>query len=151
MIRILLLGGYGGFGGRIAWRLAAAGHAVIVAGRSIDKARAFCGQTPGLTPLALDRTGIAAALDAHRPAIVVDASGPFQAMDHIIPKACIAAGVHYVDIADSRDFVCNIVMLDDAAKAAGIVLFSGASSVPALSGAAVRQLARGMDRVRAVE
>lgn len=151
MICILLLGGYGGFGGRIARHLVAAGHRVIVAGRSIDKARAFCGDTPGLTPLALDRSQVTTALEEHEPDIVVDASGPFQAMDHAIPNACIAAGVHYIDIADSRDFVCGIRTLNKAAKAAGVVLLSGASSVPALSGAAVRHLARGMDRVRAVE
>ena len=151
MSRILLLGGYGGFGGRIAWRLAAAGHEVLVAGRSIDKARAFCGDAPSLIPLALDRSGIATALKEHKSDIVVDASGPFQAMDHAVPMACIAAGVHYVDIADSRDFVCGIRALDDAARAAGVILLSGASSVPALSGATVRHLARGMDRVRAVE
>ena len=151
MSRILLLGGYGGFGGHIARRLASAGHEVLVAGRSIDKASSFCGDAPGLIPLALDRAEIAAALEAHEPDMVVDASGPFQAMDHSIPKACIAAGVHYADIADSRDFVCGIRTLNDDARAAGVTLLSGASSVPALSGAAVRHLARGMDRVRAVE
>ena len=149
--RILLLGGYGGFGGRIARRLAAAGHEVLVAGRSFDKARAFCGETPGMVPLALDRSRIAEALGQHQPAMVVDASGPFQAMDHAIPEACITAGVHYIDIADSRDFVCGIAVLDAAAKDAGVVVLSGASSVPALSGAAVRHLAGGMDRVRSVE
>ncbi|QUT05086.1 DUF4166 domain-containing protein [Sphingobium phenoxybenzoativorans] len=151
MSRILLLGGYGGFGGRIAWRLVSAGHEVLVAGRSISKARAFCGEAPSLIPLTLDRSRITTALEEHRPTIVVDASGPFQAMDHAIPKACIAAGVHYVDIADSRDFVCGIRALDDAARAAGVTILSGASSMPALSGAAVRHLAHGMDRVRAVE
>jgi hypothetical protein len=149
--RILLLGGYGGFGGRIARRLATAGHDVLVAGRSLDKARAFCGETPGLFPLALDRSRITEALEQHLPAMVVDASGPFQAMDHAIPKACIAAQVHYIDIADSRDFVCGIAALDAAAKDAGVVVLSGASSVPALSGAAVRHLAEGMDKVCAVE
>lgn len=147
----MLLGGYGGFGGRIARRLASAGHEVLVAGRSIDKARAFCREMPGLIPLSLDRSRIATALEEHEPAMVVDASGPFQAMDHAIPMACIAAGVHYIDIADSRDFVCGIQALDDAARHAGVVLLSGASSVPALSGAAVRHLAQGMNRVRAIE
>jgi NAD(P)-dependent dehydrogenase (short-subunit alcohol dehydrogenase family) len=149
--RILLLGGYGGFGGRIARRLALDGHEVLVAGRSIDKARAFCMGRPGLLPLALDRSQIAAALEEYQPAILVDASGPFQTMDHAIPIACIAAGIHYVDIADSRDFVCGIRALDAAARTAGVILLSGASSVPALSGAVVRHLAQGMDQVRAVE
>ncbi|AXB77982.1 hypothetical protein TQ38_002700 [Novosphingobium sp. P6W] len=70
-------------------------------------------------------------------------------MDHAIPRACIAAGVHYIDIANSREFVCGIEALEAAAKDAGVVLLSGASSVPALSGAAVRHLAGRMDKVRA--
>ncbi len=151
MSRILLLGGYGGFGGRIALRLAAAGYDVLVAGRSIARAQAFCAQSPHLVPLAVDRREIARALEDYQPAIVVDASGPFQAMDYDIPAACIAAQVHYIDIADARDFVCGIGVLHEAAKAAGVVVLSGASSVPALSGAAVRHLASGMERVRAVE
>jgi len=151
MTRILLLGGYGGFGGRIAPRLAAAGHEVLVAGRSLSKAFAFCANQPGLVTLGVDRGNIAEALAEHCPDMVVAASGPFQALDYDVPMACIAAKIHYIDIADGREFVCGIGVLDQAAKSAGVVILSGASSVPALSGAVVRHLARGMDRVRAVE
>ena len=42
MSRILVIGGYGGFGARLTRRLIAAGHDVLVAGRSADKAAAFC-------------------------------------------------------------------------------------------------------------
>lgn len=151
MNRILVLGGYGGFGARIARRLVAAGHVVLVAGRSARKAKDFCAADPRLVALQLDRADIAQALAAERPALVVDASGPFQAMDYRVPRACIEAGIHYCDIADGRDFVCGIAALDAAAKAAGVAVISGCSSVPALSGAAARELAHGMDRVRAVE
>lgn len=151
MSRILVLGGYGGFGARISRRLAAAGHEVIVAGRSEARARAFCSTVPATVPLVLDRAEIAPALAAHRPAIVVDASGPFQAMGHQVPEACIAAGVHYCDIADGRDFVCGIGTLDDAARRAGVAVVAGGSSVPALSGAVARALAAGLDEVHAVE
>lgn len=151
MSRILVLGGYGGFGGRVAKRLALAGHDVLVAGRSIEKARTFCAGVPGLQPAFLNREDIAPGLAEHRPAIVVDASGPFQAMDYAVPAACIEAGVHYLDIADGRDFVCGIDALDAAAKEANAVVLSGASSVPALSGAVVRSLAKGLDRVRAID
>jgi NAD(P)-dependent dehydrogenase (short-subunit alcohol dehydrogenase family) len=149
--RILVLGGYGGFGGRIAVRLAAAGYDVLVAGRSIEKARDFCAGKAGLSPLAMDRADIEQALEEHKPALLVDASGPFQAMDYVVPSACIAAGVHYVDIADSRAFVCGIDVLDTAARNAGVVVLSGASSVPALSGAVIRHLERPMDHVHAID
>lgn len=149
--RILVLGGYGGFGGRISIGLASAGHRVLVAGRSRSKAEAFCRTGANLTPITLDRADIAEALALHSPDMVVDASGPFQEMDLTIPRACIAARVHYCDIADSRAFVAVIAALDDSARAAGVVVISGASSVPALSGAVIASLTRGMERVTAVE
>lgn len=151
MSRILLLGGYGGFGGRIARRLADAGHEVLVAGRDIGKARAFCSGKIRLVPVAVDRVAIGQALTEHRPALLVDASGPFQGMGHVVARACIAARVHYLDIADARDFVCGFGALDAAARAEGVTLLSGASSVPALSGAVVRELTAGMNEIRLVD
>ncbi len=147
----MLLGGYGVFGSRIATRLAAVGHEVLVAGRSAAKVERFCAGKAGLVPLALDRAGIAEALARHRPDVLVDATGPFQEMDYAVPRACISAGVHYCDIADGRSFVCGIGELDADARAAGVALVSGASSLPALSGAVVRALSEGLDRVRAVD
>lgn len=146
-----MIGGYGGFGARVSRRLAGDGHDVIVAGRSAEKARRFCNGAAGLTPLTLDRAELPSALVQLQPQLVVDASGPFQAMDYGVAEACIAARVHYCDIADSRAFVCGMAILDEAAKQAGVVLMTGASSVPALSGAAVRMLSAGMDDITAVE
>ena len=152
MTRILLLGGYGTFGGRIARRAAALGFEVLVAGRSLDKAEAFCAGDPRLVPLQLaDDAALAAALTEHRPFALVDAAGPFQGAGYERARAAIAAGCHYLDIADGREFVTGIAALDAEARAAGVAVISGASSVPALSGAAARRLAEGMDKVRAVE
>lgn len=151
MSLILVLGGYGGFGGRISRRLAAEGYMVLVAGRSLAGAEAFCQGDPRLTPIVLDRSDISEALSRYAPDLVVDASGPFQAMDLAIPRACIAAGVHYCDIADSTAFVLAIAGLSSAARESGVAVISGASSVPALSSAAIRALAENMDRVTAVE
>jgi hypothetical protein len=149
--RILVLGGYGGFGGRISRRLAAEGHTVLVAGRSLAKAEAFCRADPCLLPVALDRANVGDALARHAPNAVVDASGPFQAMDLTIPRACIAAGIHYCDIADSTAFVQALATLDEAARDRGVVVMSGASSVPALSGAAIRALSADIEHVTAIE
>jgi hypothetical protein len=149
--QILVLGGYGGFGGRISRRLAVEGHRVLVAGRSLAKAEAFCRADPCLSPVAFDRAEVASALARHTPDIVVDASGPFQAMDLAIARACIAAGVHYCDIADSTAFVQAVATLDAPARDRGVVVMSGASSVPALSGAVIRALSAGIERVTAVE
>jgi len=152
MSRILIIGGYGGFGARLSRRLAARGHAVLVGGRSLEKATRFCANMPGAVPVAADRNGDPATILAHYgPDLVIDAAGPFQSSRYAVPEACITAGIPYLDLADARDFVTGIGVLDTAARAAGIVVVSGASSVPALSGAVARDLSRGIDDVRQVD
>lgn len=150
MKEILVIGGYGGFGGRVARRLAEAGFAVTVAGRSAAKAEAFCALYPqlALRPLALARGH---GLGGETPWLAVDAAGPFQEIDYRLPEACIAAGCHYLDLADGRDFVRGIGVLDAAARAAGVVLISGASSLPALSIAVCDRLAFGLGRIGAID
>lgn len=148
----LVLGGYGGFGARLARRLARDGWRVLVAGRSLAKAQAFAATLPQGVGIAADRNGdLGPLLAAHRPLLLIDAAGPFQGSSYRVVEACIAAGVNYLDLADGRDFVAGIGVLDSAARAAGVAVVSGASSVPALSGAVVRDLARGMGDVSAID
>jgi hypothetical protein len=152
MSRILVIGGYGGFGARLVRRLLTNGHQVLVAGRSAVKAAAFCTGLDGAEPVVADReSGIGLVMARERPDLVIDAAGPFQASGHTVPEACIAMRIPYLDLADARDFIGGIGALDKAATAAGVAIVSGASSVPALSGAVVRDLAAGLDRVDAVE
>lgn len=153
MKRVLVLGGYGGFGGRLARLLARDGFEVVVAGRSVERARAFCAAHADSTliPLAADRADPAAAVAQARPWLVVDAAGPFQASDYRVAKACIVGGCHYLDLADARAFVCGFAALDAPARAAGVSAISGASSVPALTSAVADRLAQGLDRVTAID
>ncbi|HEY1606365.1 MAG TPA: DUF4166 domain-containing protein [Allosphingosinicella sp.] len=151
MSRILVIGGYGGFGARLCRRLAAAGHELLVAGRSLDKAAAFAATLNRAQPLALDRAAIAAGLKALEADLVVDAAGPFQGSSYAVPEACIAARISYLDLADARDFVCGIGALDGVARTARVAIVAGASSLPALSGAAARRLAEGLERVETVD
>lgn len=148
----MVLGGYGGFGGRLSRRLAAAGHDVIVAGRNLDRAAAFCRSAPNCRPAQADRRQDLRPILAHfRPALLIDAAGPFQNSGYGAAQACIGSGVPYLDLADAREFVAGIHALDASAREANIPVIAGASSVPALSGAVARRLAVGMDRVTAVE
>lgn len=107
-----------------------------------------------MVPAIFDRDGnLAAQLAQLRPAIIVDASGPFQAYGagrYRLIEAAIAQGVHYLDLADSADFVMGVAAFDAAAKAKGLYVLSGVSSFPALSAAALRRLARGMRRITAI-
>lgn len=151
MSRILVIGGYGGFGARLVRRLLANGHQVLVAGRRGDKAAAFCEGLTGAEPVVADRTnGIGMVLARERPDLVIDAAGPFQGSGYTVPEACIAMRIPYLDLADSREFVVGIERLNKGAKI-GVPIVSGASSVPALSGAVARKLAVGIAPVWAVD
>jgi len=150
--RILILGGYGTFGGRLAQLLADEPRlTLIIAGRARDKAEAFCTRLRAaarLEALAFDRDGdVARALEAARPDVVVDASGPFQNYvgdPYRLVRACVALGIDYLDLADGSDFVKGIAQHDADAKARGVAILSGVSSFPVLTAAVVRRLAHGM-------
>lgn len=151
-MKVLILGGYGVFGGRLATLLADIGELdLLIAGRSLRRAEAFCSGYKGrarVHPILLDRQDIITALQTHRPDLVVDASGPFQEYGanryHVI-DACVAAGTHYLDFADAADFVFGVPQFDARAKEAGVFVLSGVSSFPVLTAAVLRDMARRMD------
>jgi hypothetical protein len=155
---ILILGGYGTFGGRLAQLLAdEARLTLLVAGRSLAKAEAFCATLGGAAnamPTEFDRArDLAPQLRALAPDLVVDASGPFQAYGenpYRVVEAAIALGIHYIDLSDGTDFVRGIARFDDAARARGVFVLSGVSSCPVLTAAVVRRLSAGMARVESV-
>ncbi len=148
-LTVLIIGGYGTFGGRIVELLEHEPHlTLLVAGRSLERARAFVSNRRNLVPVVFDRDGdIDRQLESLRPNILVDASGPFQTYGTRVIEACVAHGVNYLDLADGSDFVAGVGKFDEAARAAGLFVLSGASSFPALSSAAVRHLATGMVRI----
>ena len=148
---MLILGGYGVFGGRLAELLSdTAAFELVIAGRSMARAEAFCRGYRGVaavTPLALDRNDLAGRLGDLAPDIVIDASGPFQGYGqdpYAVAEACIAAGIPYLDFADSSDFVFGISQFDGAARRAGVFVLSGVSSFPVLTAAVLDALERGM-------
>jgi hypothetical protein len=140
--RVLVLGGYGNFGSTIARRLAGdAEIRVLVGGRSRAKAAAFATALDAVhaaEAVEIDIEGnLEAAFASARPDIVIHAVGPFQGQSYRVAEACIAAGAHYLDLADARGFVAGIGALDERARAAGVAVVTGASSVPCLSAAIV--------------
>ena len=158
-MKLLIVGGYGTFGGRIVQLLENEPRLeLIIAGRSLARAEAYCkerGTTKArLVPAMVDRDGdLGAQLSILRPDIVVDASGPFQAYGegrYRLVEACIAARIHYLDLADGSDFVAGVSAFDATARAAGIMVLSGVSSFPVLTAAVVRRLSAGMARVESI-
>ncbi len=154
---VLIVGGYGGFGRRLVELLEDTSlERILVAGRSLERARAFCeGRAGTVAPVVMDRSqSSSAVLREHAPDIVVDAAGPFQLYGDnpfALVETCIELGINYLDLADSRDFVCGIDRFDEAASAKGVFVLSGASSVPALSGAAIRALKGSVDGIDRID
>ena len=140
--RILIIGGYGNFGQFIARRLAQeADVQVLIGGRDYRKAAALAAQLPAANPILpvevdIHRT-LKSVLREQKPAIVIHTSGPFQSQGYDVAQACIRQGCHYIDLADGRDFVAGIYALDEAARRAGVLVCSGASSVPTLTSAII--------------
>ena len=141
MKRVLILGGYGNFGTHIAAKLSGdANLQLILSGRSEEKCRkaaALYKDAPNpAIGFAFDiEQDLPAALNRLRPDIVIHTSGPYQGQDYTVAEACIEYGCHYIDLADAREFVAGIDILDDKARAKGVMVISGASSVPCLTAA----------------
>jgi len=157
-MKILILGGYGTFGGRLARLLAGEpGLTLLIAGRSHEKAATFCGGLAAKAecrPLAFDRDGdVEAQLARTTPDVIVDASGPFQSYGddpYRVVRAALALGISYLDLADGAAFVRGIQKFDATARARGIFLLSGVSSLPVLTAAATRRLAQGLAQVETI-
>jgi hypothetical protein len=151
-LRVLVVGGYGTFGDRLVRLLANdTALAILVGGRSHDKAVTFCSSLDAratLVPVAFDRAGdVRQQIAELKPDIVVDASGPFQAYGdkpYALAEACLAQQVHYIDLADDPDFVDGIARYDARAQEAGVAMLSGASTTPVLTTAVMRMLMRDM-------
>lgn len=140
--RVLIIGGYGNFGSFIARRLADDENIqVIVAGRSLAKAQGMVRSLDAVHPaeaVALDIfVSLKEQLVTLSVDIVIHTSGPYQAQDYFVAKACIDVGCHYIDLADGREFVAGVGELDQAARAKGVLVVSGASSVPCLTSAVI--------------
>jgi saccharopine dehydrogenase-like NADP-dependent oxidoreductase len=139
-MRVVVIGGYGNFGARVCRGLAGSpGMEVIAAGRHPDRGRRGMAG-PDLQHARLDHSApdFPAELKRLGPGLVIHCAGPFQSQDYRVALAAMAAGAHYLDLADGREFVARFSHhVHSAARAAQRVAISGASSVPALSSAVV--------------
>lgn len=137
---VLVLGGYGNFGKRISELLVRQNISVIICGRNRQKAEQLQKKlaSPNADISIFDmHTELAAKLEELKPKVVINTCGPFQNQDYGAARTCIDQGIPYIDLADGRDYVNGIGELDDAAKKNGVIVISGASTVPALTSAVV--------------
>jgi hypothetical protein len=146
---IIVLGGYGIFGQRICRALARDEllH-VVVTGRHGEPARQLVTEILNTWPSAnissaiLDVTtpDLANRLQQLKAETVIHTCGPFQHQNYAVARACIDSGIHYIDLADGRDFVSGFSELHEAACRHDVLAVTGASTVPALSSAVVDTL-----------
>jgi saccharopine dehydrogenase-like NADP-dependent oxidoreductase len=138
---VIVLGGAGNFGARIARALRGDPTIdLLVAGRRLVS-------VPGAEDVPGVLVDIGAPDFAHRlralsPELVIHCVGPFQGQGYSVAKAALAAGAHYLDLADGRQFIVEFsAQITDHAVRAGRVAISGASTLPALSSAVVEEFA----------
>jgi Saccharopine dehydrogenase NADP binding domain len=143
---VLVLGGTGVFGHRIAANLAKRPELDLVIAARDGAAAAALVRTLGAgrtASLAVDigKADAVPRLLAAKPTVIVDTVGPFQTRNLALPRRCAERGIHYVDIADARSRVADIASLDAAARLEHAAIVSGASTVPAITTAIVDELA----------
>ena len=158
--RVLIVGGTGVFGMRLAGHLARCdGLELVLTSRNQERAQRVVDLLEGedarvpISAVALER-GVAATrvLRTIKPWLVVDCSGPFQGEDHAFAKAVIEQGLHFFDLADGRDYLLGFSdALNDLALSRGVVALAGASSPPALSHAIVEKLTAGWHRIDTID
>ena len=156
MYRVLILGGYGNFGTRIAKSLAQNKNIqLIVAGRNTAKAE----HTVSL--LERNHQHEAVGLDQFSDSFVNDlvslnvdclihTSGPYQQQSYLVAEACIQTNTHYIDLADGREFVANFSSLNEQAKEKKLLLVSGASTLPGLSSAVFKEFEHEFNSINSV-
>jgi len=146
-LAVLIVGATGVFGSRLA-RLCAgdSGLSLTLGGRRREPLDALAADLGHCAVQTIDRDRVSAS-EIERFDLVVDCAGPFQGSATNLIEQCVAARVDYFDLADGREWVCTIDRFDAAAKAAGVAVVAGASSIPALSHAVLDRLTVGWSRI----
>ncbi|MFD0916515.1 DUF4166 domain-containing protein [Pseudahrensia aquimaris] len=156
-MRVVVLGGYGVFGSRIATLLVRDGMEVWIAGRRRSAVDAEVRRLGSLArPLEVDIDGDLSPIFEPNPQLVIDAVGPFGTYTdrpdpYAVPRACLHHGADYVDLSDDATYTQGIVALDEEAQRLGRRVLSGASSVPGLSSIVASTLVEDMSEVVSIE
>ncbi|MGE8351692.1 MAG: saccharopine dehydrogenase family protein [Pseudomonas protegens] len=158
-LRVLVVGGYGNFGSIICrYLMHLPGLQLVLSGRDPLKlaAKVAALQAQGAQACegwcgdAMGGQWVAALRDLNID-WVIHTGGPFQGQSYDVARGCIEAGVNYCDLADCRQFVGGIGALDAQARAAGVTLLSGCSSVPTLSAAIIDEHRERFSRIDRIE
>jgi hypothetical protein len=150
--KVVVYGGSGFFGRYIVQDLLKHSNAYVVVVSRMPNANHFVGFGNRVHCYISDssnRESVLALLDNAK--VLINCTGPFQGMALDLLEACIQKRVHYIDVADDRDFVERAYRLKPQIEAAGITAFIGCSVVPGLSTLLTRRCVQelgGLDTVR---
>ncbi|MBV5261789.1 NAD-dependent epimerase/dehydratase family protein [Synechococcus moorigangaii CMS01] len=146
MQKILVLGGAGKIGQRVAAAIASLGEVTVTGRRQRE--------TPGLQGNFLrldlnDLTALEKAIANHD--LVIHCAGPFHRRDGRVLQTCIRQGKNYIDISDHRCLYQKIKPLTQAAGEAGIVAVCNAGVFPGISNSMVRLAVERLDQAEKIE
>jgi short subunit dehydrogenase-like uncharacterized protein len=115
----LLYGATGRTGTLIAEEAVARGHRPVLAGRDPDRLRGLA-ERLDLTWAAGPATELARLIGDAR--LVLLAAGPYGATSPPVLRACLDAGVHYLDIANEIPVAAAALAVDDEARERGMTV-----------------------------
>ena len=148
----LMIYGATGYTGRMAATCAGqAGLELVVAGRDAV-ALAELASNLGVESrlFALDNDiDIIAALDG--VAVLLNCAGPFHRTAKPLMRACIASGVHYLDIAAELDSYRLAQEFDAQARSAGVMLLPGSGGSVAMLGCLTQHVLRHVSQPQSIK
>jgi short subunit dehydrogenase-like uncharacterized protein len=128
MQTIWILGATGKGGRAIASELIGNDADVVLVGRDPDRLATVAASLGGqnCTILSPGPVELVALIAAERPTVVVNTIGPFGETSAPLARACLAAGSHYVDLANELPPVQAVLNMDADARSEGVTLVTGA-------------------------
>jgi short subunit dehydrogenase-like uncharacterized protein len=128
MQTIWVLGATGKGGRAIACELNGTDADVVLIGRDHDRLAAVAASLGGQnrTILSTGPAELVAPIAAEKPTVVVNTIGPFGETTAPVARACLAAGSHYVDLANELSPVQALLNMDADARSEGVTLVTGA-------------------------
>lgn len=136
--RVLIIGGRGRVGSGVAADLVSYTDADITITGRTENSNGDPSH-PRMHYLALDLNDGPQLQQAIAPHdLVVHCAGPFRQRSAMVLKACIDAGINYLDVSDDRHFTHNALSLSPIAEAAGITAVINTGVFPGISNSMAR-------------
>jgi short subunit dehydrogenase-like uncharacterized protein len=145
MKEIWVFGATGLSGRGVARELVDRGADVVLVGRDQNKLGSVSLSMGGSvrTRVVADLAELIRHVQAEKPGVVVNAVGPYSATALPLARACLAAGVHYLDQANELEPVRELLELDGEARCKGVTLVTGAGFGVLATEALVIELSNG--------